>query len=161
MKKTQDSIETKEKKSCPKWLVRIAIGAVVLFLIIGVPCVINECYKAECGYLTMWDAADVLAFYGAILAATGAGLGVFASVRAANKNYREDARMRVLPYIAVTPFERKARVNTAALFQEQVEKRHSSTEAKSESAVQYEEKKTGSYLFCSRCKRDQGATQLE
>lgn len=147
MKKTQDGIETKKKKSYPKWLICIAVGAAVLFLIIGVPYIINECYKAECGYLTMWDAAGVLAFYGAILAAAGTGLGVFASVRAANKNYREDARMRVLPYIAVTPFERKARVNPDALFQEQVEKRHSSTETKSESAVQYKEQKLERVYF--------------
>ncbi len=147
MKKTQGGIETKKKKSYPKWLICIAVGAAVLFLIIGVPYIINECYKAECGYLTMWDAADVLAFYSAILAATGAGLGVFVSVRAANKNYREDARMRILPYIAVTPFERKARVNTFALLQEQVEKKSSSTDTKGESAVQYEERKIERIYF--------------
>lgn len=28
---------------------------------------INECYKANCGYITVWDGADVIGYYGAIL----------------------------------------------------------------------------------------------
>lgn len=43
----------------------IILGA--MFLIIGVPIIINECYKANSGYTTVWDGADVLGYYGAIL----------------------------------------------------------------------------------------------
>ena len=35
-----------------------------LILVAGVPFAINECYKAEDGYITKWDAADVLSYYG-------------------------------------------------------------------------------------------------
>ena len=26
-----------------------------IFLIVGIPIIINECYKADCGYITVWD----------------------------------------------------------------------------------------------------------
>ena len=46
-------------------IVLIILGAI--FLIIGVPIIINECYKANFGYNTVWNGADVLGYYGAIL----------------------------------------------------------------------------------------------
>ena len=46
-------------------IVLIILGA--MFLIIGVPIVINECYKTNSGYTTVWDGADLLGYYGAIL----------------------------------------------------------------------------------------------
>ena len=45
--------------------VLVILGAV--FLIIGVPVIINECYKANFGYITVWNGADVLGYYGALL----------------------------------------------------------------------------------------------
>ena len=38
-----------------------------IFFIIGIPVIINECYKANCGYITVWDAPDVLGYYGTVL----------------------------------------------------------------------------------------------
>ena len=46
-------------------IVLIILGAI--FLIIGVPIIINECYKANLGYTTVWNGADALGYYGAIL----------------------------------------------------------------------------------------------
>ena len=43
----------------------IILGAI--FLIIGIPIIINECYKANFGYSTVWNGADALGYYGAIL----------------------------------------------------------------------------------------------
>lgn len=40
-----------------------------IILIAGVPVAINEAYKANTGYLTLWTAADVLSYYGTILGA--------------------------------------------------------------------------------------------
>lgn len=40
----------------------------LLFLVVAIPIVINECYKSG-GYITLWDAADVLGYYGIILGA--------------------------------------------------------------------------------------------
>lgn len=107
------------RKSWTKWILTAVIA---LVLIAGVPIIINERYKTNSGYMTIWGAADALAYYGAIIASIGAALGVFVSIKAATKNYRDDVRARVMPFIAVTPFERKATVNTMALLREKVEK---------------------------------------
>jgi len=43
----------------------LILGSV--FLVLGIPVIINELYKMNTGYLTLWGAPDVLSFYGAIL----------------------------------------------------------------------------------------------
>lgn len=40
---------------------------IVISLVVGIPIVINECYKSNSGYITVWDGADVLGYYGSIL----------------------------------------------------------------------------------------------
>ena len=55
-------------------------GIVVLLLIIGVPIVINELYKKNSGYMTIWSAADVLSYYGMIIAAFIGVAGVYFTV---------------------------------------------------------------------------------
>lgn len=47
-------------------LTAIVIAALLIF---GIPILINECYKHD-GYTTIWGAADVLSYYGAILGAS-------------------------------------------------------------------------------------------
>ncbi len=42
---------------------------IALFLIVGIPIIINECYKMNCGYITVWDGADLLGYYGSIIGA--------------------------------------------------------------------------------------------
>lgn len=51
-----------------RMIIIIAVLLCVLLLVVGVPIIINECYKTG-GYITLWNAADVLAYYGAILGA--------------------------------------------------------------------------------------------
>lgn len=49
-------------------VIKIILGIIAaIFLIVGIPIIINECYKANCGYITVWDGTDVLGYYGAIL----------------------------------------------------------------------------------------------
>lgn len=49
-------------------VIKIILGIIAaIFLIVGIPIIINECYKANCGYITVWDGADVLGYYGTIL----------------------------------------------------------------------------------------------
>lgn len=38
-----------------------------LFLIFGIPILINELYKLDAGYFTLWGASDVLSYYASIL----------------------------------------------------------------------------------------------
>ena len=49
-----------------KWLLLVLGVAVIL---IGVPVLINECYKVGDGYITIWDAQDVLSYYGTLVGA--------------------------------------------------------------------------------------------
>lgn len=51
-----------------RMIIIIAVLVCVLLLVVGIPVIINECYKTG-GYITLWNAADVLAYYGAILGA--------------------------------------------------------------------------------------------
>ena len=60
----------------------VLIILVAIFLIIGVPIIINECYKANFGYSTVWNGADALGHYGAIL-----GSVIAVVTLAKDKNY--------------------------------------------------------------------------
>lgn len=132
------------KKPWIKWCL---LGLLVVAALVGGPILINECYKIGAGYITIWNADDVLAYYGAIVASFGAAVGVFVSIKAANKNYQDDVRARVLPFIAVTPFERRATVNLMALLQEQAERNALSSDKAEVPAVQYEEYKLNRIYF--------------
>lgn len=50
-------------------LIVIAIILVIIFLVFIVPIIINECYKLNKGYITVWNAEDVLNYYGTLLGA--------------------------------------------------------------------------------------------
>lgn len=50
-----------------RWFVGLGIIGVVIILVVIVPIIINELYKIKDGYITLWTAADVLAFYSVVL----------------------------------------------------------------------------------------------
>ena len=55
-----------------KWkkIIIIILSLIVISVFVfGIPIVINECYKANCGYSTAWDASAMLGYYGVILGA--------------------------------------------------------------------------------------------
>ena len=79
----------------------VLIASAAFAALVGGPLLINECYKKGTGYITVWNANDVLTYYGNILAAIVGVLGVYLTVWVSNKNYRDDARNRILPYIAI------------------------------------------------------------
>ena len=49
------------------WIKWCALVIAALAAIVGVPIIINECYKTNSGYMTIWGAADALSYYGTIL----------------------------------------------------------------------------------------------
>lgn len=63
--------------------------ASLLFLTIGIPIIINECYKAG-GYITLWQAEDVLSYYGTILGATVSVAVLAATILFTRKQIRHD-----------------------------------------------------------------------
>ncbi len=73
-------------------IVLAILGAIILF--IGVPLIINECYKANCGYITVWDGADVLGYYGTILGAAIAVLTLVATIAFTKKQIQRESYLR-------------------------------------------------------------------
>lgn len=51
------------------WIKWCLLGLLVIAALAGVPILINECYKVGVGYITIWNAADVLSYYGTIVGA--------------------------------------------------------------------------------------------
>lgn len=63
-----------------------------------IPFIINWAYKKG-GYVTVWDGSDLLAFYGNILTAAAAVLGVYYTLDYSKFKQTEYEKLRVKPYI--------------------------------------------------------------
>ena len=70
----------------------IILGAV--FLIVGIPIIINECYKANCGYITVWDGSDVLGYYGTILGSVIAVISIIVTIAFTKKQIQRDSFLK-------------------------------------------------------------------
>ena len=70
----------------------IILGAV--FLIIGIPIIINECYKANCGYITVWDGSDVLGYYGTILGSVIAVISIIVTIAFTKRQIQRDSFLK-------------------------------------------------------------------
>lgn len=79
------------RKSWTKW---ILIAVIALALIVGVPIIINECYKTNSEYMTMWGAADALAYYGTILGSLVAVATVVVTILFTYKQIQRDSYLR-------------------------------------------------------------------
>lgn len=84
----------------------------VAVILIGVPVLINECYKVGDGYMTIWDAQDVLSYCGtlvvAVIAVATIALGQTWRT-AAGKNFRyymvfEDGESLLLGAVSMSQF---------------------------------------------------------
>lgn len=114
------------------------LAAFVLFFIV-VPALINLAFKlhAPCDFLVAaWSAGDVLSFYGAMLSSLTTIVGVYLSIDYAQRNYREDEANRVRPYLALTHYRSKFRLNPLSSIFE-----HSKNESDQNSGEFYEEYK--------------------
>ena len=80
-----------KKRKIDKW---ILIGAGVLFLVFVVPVMINESYKADNGYMTMWGAADVLSYYGIILGSLITIFVLTTTIRFTKKQIQRDSYLK-------------------------------------------------------------------
>lgn len=84
--------QNKQHKKHPWWkLIFVVLG--LLIAIIGVPIGINECYKANTGYITVWNGADMLSYYGTIIStAIGAMIAVLTMAFTISFNRRQIQR---------------------------------------------------------------------
>lgn len=65
-----------------------------IILIAGVPIIINECYKADCGYLTVWNGADLLGYYGSVLGAFIAVVTLYATICFTKKQIQRESYLK-------------------------------------------------------------------
>lgn len=73
----------------------IAIAVcIIIFFVIVVPIGINECYKIGPGYITKWDAADVLSYYGTVLGATATATAMVATITFTRKQIDRDSYLK-------------------------------------------------------------------
>ena len=90
---------------------------VLLFILIfclAIPLLINCLFKMEAPFefiAAEWQAADALAFYGAIIASLTAVYGVYLTIQYSQKNYQEDVRNRTLPFIVIDTLKTKSHMN--------------------------------------------------
>lgn len=72
------------------------IGLIILFafLIVGIPVIINECYKANRGYLTVWSGADVLGYYGSILGSAIAAITLVVTIVFTKKQIQRESYLK-------------------------------------------------------------------
>lgn len=70
----------------------VALGAV--FLVVGIPIIINECYKANCGYITVWDGSDLLGYYGTILGSVIAVISIIVTIAFTKKQIQRDSFLK-------------------------------------------------------------------
>jgi hypothetical protein len=87
-------------KSYGKYL----LAGFIVFVII-IPVLINCLFKLEAPVsflVAEWSAGDALSFYGALIASVATIIGVYLSIDYAQQNYREDAKSRIKPYLALT-----------------------------------------------------------
>lgn len=75
------------------WAAAFVIVIVLLF-VIGVPLIINECYKQNTGYITVWTGADVLAFYGSVLGAMITAGSLVITIRFTKKQLERDSYLK-------------------------------------------------------------------
>lgn len=67
---------------------------VAIFLIVGIPVIINECYKVNCGYITVWDGSDVLGYYGTILGSVIAVISIIVTIAFTKKQIQRDSFLK-------------------------------------------------------------------
>lgn len=80
------------RKSWIKW---ILIGVVATIgLVVGIPLIINECYKANSGYITIWTAADVLSYYGTILGTLVAVITIVVTIGFTRKQIQRESYIK-------------------------------------------------------------------
>ena len=80
------------RKSWIKW---ILIGVVATIgLVVGIPLIISECYKANSGYITIWTAADVLSYYGTILGTLVAVITIVVTIGFTRKQIQRESYIK-------------------------------------------------------------------
>ena len=78
-----------------KRVLKIILGILIISaFLVGIPIVINECYKANCGYSTAWDASAMLGYYGTILGAIITVVTLVATITFTKKQIQRESFLK-------------------------------------------------------------------
>ena len=78
-----------------KRVLKIILGILVISVfLVGIPIVINECYKDNCGYSTEWDASAMLVYYGKILGAIITVVTLVATITFTKKQIQRESFLK-------------------------------------------------------------------
>lgn len=125
MKKTPNIFPTLEtlwhyvKKIC---LYLLLLMLILMFIGIVIPLMINEAYKSNKGYITLWNAADVLVFYGSFISFIGSaalgGIAVYQNIKAhkLNEQMQKLQQAQFVSMISVKHLEINKRSSTCPNF---------------------------------------------
>lgn len=97
------------------WFKYTMIFIIVVFII---PLCINECYNRSGFIETLWDAKDVLVFYGTIVAACGTLYGVYLSLKNTQDRYLEDSVRKIRPFMLLSIYDIHREYNFKVLIEE-------------------------------------------
>lgn len=95
IRNNQGYIKGKSKKIYMKWLVYVLLIILLFFVIVGIPIIINEMYKSENGYTTLWGASEVLSYYSAILSGLITIGALIATIRYNNNNMEKQIKFNM------------------------------------------------------------------
>jgi hypothetical protein len=90
------------------------ILALFIVFVIIIPMGINFLFKLESPvsfFAAEWSAGEVLNFYGSLVASGATIIGVYLSIDYAQRNYREDEKNRIRPYLALTHIRSRSNYN--------------------------------------------------
>lgn len=91
----------KSKSPSSKRVLVAIIVPVFIVLVFGVPLLINEAYKANAGYVTLWGAADVLSYYAAILGSAITIGGLVATIHYGKRDTERQIKALSAPFFVV------------------------------------------------------------
>lgn len=75
----------------------LPIVVATLLFGVAVPIIINELYKTGKGYITVWNGADVLSYYGSLLGAVATIVALICTINFTIKSQREDRKLAIKP----------------------------------------------------------------
>ena len=79
-----------------KKIIKIIIFFIVLFFVVfGIPIIINECYKVDSGYITMWDVSAMLGYYGSILGTSITVITLVATISFTKKQIKRESFLKI------------------------------------------------------------------
>ena len=101
------------KKNTKKYMTGIKIFIIlvlVVFFVIIAPFLLNKLYDLGCPFITVWQKEDLIGYYGSVIAAATAIVGVYFTLDYSKFKQMEYEKLRVKPYINFEIFHYEANV---------------------------------------------------